>query len=394
MVLVTTLSSKFNKVVAPVLLRYGLNARFILGLGVIRDNPILDSLLLLPLTQQIISIEVQDDAIALANKRRAANDENHSDNRKKENGSLDRFVDRVWDRYFERMYPEKEAREEDDGKDVNVRLQVLESCIRPVLAPDNEWWNVIRWQFHHRFQKWIRGEYLVAKYGLDVKEALQLYPSLRIAALQQRKRRRNDSVIGSIFFGGGGSGDGSNQTTARMGREGNKKINIPSSKRLIKAFSMEHWNRTKIPSAEYQTMNEIATRLGGTVGKIPGTSISVPDIVDETDISSLSLEELLEVTGCHVAHCGAFNALCEEGDIYEFWTKEYVTKLASYLLDRSEEYDEGNTVVVDVGAGDGTLAFFLKESLALEKKKRMGGSRGGKTTKSSQNVSRDRKSVV
>ena len=69
---------------------------------------------------------------------------------------------------------------------------------------------------------------------------------------------------------------------------------------------MEHWNRTKIPSGEYQAMNE---QLGDSVQNIPGTNISVPYIVDEHDILSLSLEELLEVTGCHVAQCGAFNAL-------------------------------------------------------------------------------------
>jgi len=393
-VIVSTLSSKFNKAVAPFLLRNGLSARFILGWGVIRDNPILDSLLLLPFAQHIISIEVQDDAIALAKKRA---DEN---NIKKEKSSLDRFVDKVWDRYFEPVYPEKNYMEDGNVKadalncNNNPRLQILESRLRPILAPNNEWWDVTRWQFNHRFQKWVRGEYLLAKYGSDVKEALRLYPSLKkIAPLQQLERRRRDSILGSIFFDGVDSGIGSDKTTARMVRERERDntLNIPSSKSLIKALSMENWNRTKIPSAEYQSMEEITRRLGGTVKTIPGTNIPVPDIVDDTDISSLSLEELLEVTGCHVANCGAFNALCEEGNIYEFWTKEYVDKLASYLLDRSEDYGEGDTVVVDVGAGDGTLAFFLRQSLVLEKKNRTkGGHRikpqRGRRIKSSEHV--------
>lgn len=392
MVLVTTLSSKFNKAVAPFLLRNGLTARFILGWGIIRDNPLLDSLLLLPFAQQAISIEVQDDAIALAKKRA---DEN---NIKREKSSLDQFVDKIWDRYLEPIYPEKLYMEDGNVKagaltsSNNLRLQILESRLRPVITPNNEWWDVTRWKSNHRFQKWLRCEYLVAKYGPDVKEAFRLYPNLkRIAPLQQIERRRRDSILGSIFFGGGNSGIGSEKITARMARERDETLSIPSSKRLIKAFSMENWNRTKIPSAEYQTMKEITSRLGGTVKTMPDMGILVPNILDDTDISSLSFEELLEVTGCHVAQCGAFNALCEEGNIYEFWTKEYVDKLASYLLDRSEEYDEGNTVVMDVGAGDGTLAFFLRQSLVLEKKNRTYRvkSQRGRNIESSENAKKE-----
>ena len=54
--------------------------------------------------------------------------------------------------------------------------------------------------------------------------------------------------------------------------------------------------------------------------------------------------------GCHVTNCGPFNALCEELDMYEWWTKEYVSALALYLLERAaEQKGDGRTVVVDVG---------------------------------------------
>jgi len=384
MVLVTTLSTKFNKAIATFLLRNGLTARFILGWGVIRDNPILDSFLLLPFAQKLISIEVQDDVTTLLSK-------------KKEIPTLfDQWVDRIWDRFIEPIHPyKKDAKGEQlSNEEVNInntslqvnrinnnpRLKILESYLRPALVPTNEWIDITRWQFNNRFLKWVRGEYLIAKYGLDVKEALRSHPSLRIAHLQQKRqeRRLNDSIFGSIFFG---------SDTSDMIAQQNKdnRLFLPSSQLVIKAFAMENWNQTKVPLAEYQTMEKIIKRLGGTVEKIVGANILISNVADDTDISSLSLEEILEVAGCHVAYCGAFNALCEDGDIYEYWTKDYISKLASYLLDRCEEFDYGDTVILHVGAGDGSLTFYLNECMKLEKKKRMvvlGG--GGKKNRTRQ----------
>ena len=257
---------------------------------------------------------------------------------------------------------------------LNPRLDILEAHLRPAIAPNDEWIDIERWKFNQRFQKWVRHEYLVAKYGSDMKEALRLHPILKVSSLQQRERQRRDSLFGFLF-----GGSASNKMIAR-----NEKLQIPSSKSLIKAFSLENWNRTKMPLAERQSIEEIAKRIGGNVENLPGTSIVIPDIPDEADVSSLSLEEILEIGGCHVAKCGVFNAFCEEADIYEFWTKEYISGLASYLLDRSENYEKGNTVVLDIGSGDGALAHHLRKS--MEKKYRAKNNTQSKTLKRGEGV--------
>ncbi len=60
---------------------------------------------------------------------------------------------------------------------------------------------------------------------------------------------------------------------------------------------------------------------------------------------------------------------CE--DSYELWTREYVFGLERYLLDKITEMDDDrlpsempmDTIVLDVGAGDGRLAYFLRRAM-------------------------------
>ena len=117
-----------------------------------------------------------------------------------------------------------------------------------------------------------------------------------------------------------------------------------------------------------RTMVPIAKRLGGKVLESNGQLLNFAEIPLDADLSDITIEELLEVTGSHVMDCGAFNAVCEEAGIYQLWTEEYVTHLGGYLLERSFEFD-GETCVLDVGAGDGLLVKFLTEFLELEKKR-------------------------
>lgn len=57
----------------------------------------------------------------------------------------------------------------------------------------------------------------------------------------------------------------------------------------------------------------------------------------------------------YVQHCGPFNAVCEEANIYQLWTKEYVEHLGNYLIEQNPSN------VLDVGAGDGLLIHYLKQ---------------------------------
>jgi hypothetical protein len=115
-------------------------------------------------------------------------------------------------------------------------------------------------------------------------------------------------------------------------------------------------------------MVPIAEKLGGRVLEHDGKLLNYADIPLDADLLDLTLEEILEVAGGHIKQCGAFNAICEEAGIYQMWTEEYVSTLGRYLLDRSSNFD-GETVVVDVGAGDGLLVRFLNEFVQLESKR-------------------------
>ena len=53
---------------------------------------------------------------------------------------------------------------------------------------------------------------------------------------------------------------------------------------------------------------------------------------------------------------------------YELWTREYVFELAQYLLDRIAEMNHDQncskeTIILDVGAGDGRLSYFLRRAM-------------------------------
>jgi hypothetical protein len=83
-------------------------------------------------------------------------------------------------------------------------------------------------------------------------------------------------------------------------------------------------------------------------------------IPPETNLSDTSLEDILEVvTGGYVKNCGPLNAICQEANFYQLWTREYVQHLGDYLLQRSRQHKE--TIILDIGAGDGALVQCLKD---------------------------------
>jgi hypothetical protein len=73
----------------------------------------------------------------------------------------------------------------------------------------------------------------------------------------------------------------------------------------------------------------------------------------------------LEVTGGFVKTCGPWNTFCELHDIYQLWTQEYVDRLGDYLRQRVQSF-AGETIVLDVGAGDGLLTEALDEYFAQQ----------------------------
>ncbi|NCU41992.1 MAG: hypothetical protein EOM19_04730 [Candidatus Moranbacteria bacterium] len=56
--------------------------------------------------------------------------------------------------------------------------------------------------------------------------------------------------------------------------------------------------------------------------------------------------------------------------VYEFFTEEYIDNLTEYFVERSNEYkvsQENPLVILEIGAGNGRLAYFLKKKLEEKK---------------------------
>ena len=220
------------------------------------------------------------------------------------------------------------------------RVQLLDRYIRPALLSSVE--DLHRPLFmpprqeqqqesytHNNFVKWLRGEYLIAKYGLIVQHAMKQYPELR----------------------GYAHGDNTNDGIRNQ---------LPSVHTVIQAFGLQHWNRHKAP--------------------IPVDNVDSVNDINSTN-STISLEYIIhhKLDG-QIIHAGPLNAYFEmrrlwgrgrrrvggaEDSCYELWTREYIFGLAQYLSDRITAMDRNGhgpmeTIILDVGAGDGRLSYYLR----------------------------------
>lgn len=332
---VLTLTKKINKSIAPFLLRNGLALRYALGRGVVADNPVLDGLLLINLAQRLLSLEIHDDSMkAVKDSRRAQS-------------ALDQWAEDTFDRIFGKSEEEERRKKMTDSE---LRIEVLDSYLRPALVNNGKWSDVAKWQFNNRLLKWARAEFLIAKHGPAVKDALASYPKLRNSpqlAIHPFRRGILQIVHGTDL----------DDTT--------KQIALPQTSLVERAFEMEDWKKSKDMDGVRHHLEKLASKLGGNIVDLRGGSLRFANIPPDGDVSGLSLEQILEVAGGHVAFCGPMNALCEERGIYQVWTKEYVELLARYLLKRTNEF-QGETVVLDVGAGDGLLSKYLQFAIGDE----------------------------
>jgi hypothetical protein len=228
------------------------------------------------------------------------------------------------------------------------RVAILESYVRHALVPNEVWGDVRRWQFHQRLLKWLRYQYLIARHG---PELYRLPPSIRQSSQLMKNNVRGSAEPPLSLLS-----------------------SVPTTATLIKAFGLADWTSDKNTAGARSAMRDICeTKLGGELLTLRGGAICfahVPD--DRQDVSMLTFEDLLEVAGGHVRHCNALNALCEEAEIYQFWTREYIHKLAWYIHSRCMKEGGKETLLVDVGAGDGLLASLLRHAFDEIKYQSMG----------------------
>ena len=349
MVLLTTISSKVNQWLGPFLLRHGLNLRKALrNNGIIRDEA-LDQLTLLPLAMKLIALESRDegDRAVVAS---AASAKQPLRNNTSRNEVTKEKVD-----------------QKSTGSE--VRLHILERYLRPALIPNETWHDVERWHFHSYLLRWARSEILWTKYGEDpLRPIVHAYPhelgyqSPQVAS-KLRQRAQSPPGLHAIvkLWNRLFADKGKNENVDNFKEATPLHCKLPSSSLIKRVFGVESWATHKDNDATCREMVRIAqNQLQGQVLSLYGGALKIADISSETNLSPLSLEELLEVAGGHVMLCGSLNAFLEHTGIYQLWTREYVSQLGKYLHKRTEEFP-GETIVVDVGAGDGLLAQALRD---------------------------------
>ena len=377
--LLFNITKRINKTVAPTFLSVSLRLHEYLSSSYsLPFSP--NALSLLPLAQRLVSIEVQDDYRQL---------KYNADNNTKTKSAWENFVDDTWSLFFEdrhkraqkakqnrddqmveaeaqRLYEmkqQKRRKRQKQKKETRLRMneneiihinelasksgedrvQLLEQYIRPALCTD-DYKNRHLFTHHydeHRqstsydnFVKWIRGEYLIAKYGHIVQEAIQQYPTLR------------DDAAGLSTME-------VEQTT--MKKDTIVPLQLPSVDTIRKAFGMQDWTRYKVPVSTWEDDNV--------------------EVNANNENESASIQQIIhnKLHG-QIAHSGPLNAFFEmrrREDSYELWTRDYIFGLAQYLHDRTIELDRnrtspfhGETIILDVGAGDGRLAYFLRRAMS------------------------------
>eukprot|EP00956_Cyclotella_meneghiniana_P032288 scaffold87956_cov72-Cyclotella_meneghiniana.AAC.3 len=344
MVLFNFITKGLNKAIAPKFLRLSLRIH-----EFIPNNAIS----LLPLSQRLVSIEVQDDYRQIG--KSAADGVLNNASK-----SFDDFVERTWNVLgLERMVDRDNdtsnvpSEQMNDGQETRTdendaltrrsqeRVQLLGQYLLPTLTSMGS-------NPPQTFVKWIRGEYLIARYGLQVQEAIRKYPELK------------DDAAGLSAF----------DVQTIDGREAEYPLDtiLPTVKTVRRAFDCKDWSNTKKSVA----------------------------FLDETiqDSELTSIEDIIHyrLQG-QIAYSGPLNAYFEmrrREDSYELWTKDYIFGLAHYLLQRIDEMNnesscDRETVILDVGAGDGRLIYFLRRAIKAIKASNdsLKFERRGPTTKSS-----------
>ncbi|CAJ1965457.1 unnamed protein product [Cylindrotheca closterium] len=330
------------------------------------DTPYLDMALLIPFAQKLLSLALYDES-----QKRVS--QHYSSTGK--DGSI-----------LKSLYQgqQKQSSPSDGDASVatatkelsNLRVQSYDHVIRKSLLPKETHSNLQSWMGHLRILKWARAEFLISKYGPMVKEAMDAYPQLRGSPQFQRNPNQNfflQLARGRLVlpFSQSTSSSSSSPSQEDEADHANKTSNsmmlLPTTDTVVKAFDMKDWAIQKDSQGLHESTNVILDKLSSSSQIIDQqqatTTTTTTNNSDDTAASmeDISTEELLHcLSGGHVQYCGPLNAICEEANLYQLWTKEYVQHLGDYLL---QEYSSNTdkTTIVDIGAGDGLLIRYLQE---------------------------------
>mmetsp|Transcript_22412 Transcript_22412/g.29021 ORF Transcript_22412/g.29021 Transcript_22412/m.29021 type:complete len:385 (+) Transcript_22412:91-1245(+) len=119
---------------------------------------------------------------------------------------------------------------------------------------------------------------------------------------------------------------------------------LPKRFELNALFGIEHWQRSNTPENEFLKKNELENKL-----------------VMNDETSSWTLEDILEVGGGCVYGRNEFNSYVENHGIYEALTTEFIDALADECHSVLASCFAKDALCLEVGAGDGSLSYYLRE---------------------------------
>ena len=118
-----------------------------------RDSHYLDMIFLVRYAQKLISLEVNDESSRVVTKFKKQN-------------RVDQFVDNTFDRMFGTNVDEERMKK---ASIAELRVEVLEDNLRPALINNEVWSDVMKWRLNFRVIKWARQEFLISKYGPEIR---------------------------------------------------------------------------------------------------------------------------------------------------------------------------------------------------------------------------------
>lgn len=191
----------------------------------------------------------------------------------------------------------------------------LEAALRPLLFPNERWSDADSWRHDCRLLSWLRILWLRAQ-----PSSQRILP--RVSSTLRPPHLPTTAELSSLFEVDW--------------------LNTPSP-----SPSIERFQERRVRNAERPSRQEVET--------------------DETDESTRghAFPWLLERAGAMIEGRGAMAVHCEDNGIYQLVSREYVESLAEYISGRRAQLNPsgGRVRVLEVGAGNGELAYHLREAL-------------------------------
>lgn len=390
------ISKYVTKWIGPPLFRKGLSLRNKLapvsgvGTTTANNNYWLDMACMVPYSQKLLSLAIYDESRRKTSEFRK---EYHREQESKQQGvsSSNSSSQQEAMMAMTMMMDPKAVRRLSE-----IRLNVLDEYLRPSLISNNLWSDIEdNWRYNNRIVAWARKEFLISKYGPYIQEALVAYPQLRNSPQLSSGGAGGDKRKFLLDLVHRGEINTDNITGDAASTQKSPFLQLPSTETILDAFRMKKWSIEKDMGRLKESLVPVAKSFGGTIvqqkqqpsSKNGNTMTQHIEVPRQTNVGSTDLEDLLEVvTKGYVKNCGPLNALCQEANFYQFYSKEYVQRLGDYLLKRtaprrsastrqSPSTDSSSdqdfleerpsmsplTVVLDIGAGDGLLMHCLKD---------------------------------